>query len=208
MRFLLPAIALTVCACTNNEKIRVACVGDSITEGFGIRMQSENAYPAQLGDMLGDKYEVMNFGRSSTTMMQTGDFPYWTAKEFSNALRYKADIYVIKLGTNDCKSYQWNAEKFKESYLNMIDTLRSAAPESRIILCLPVPVVAPKWAMNDSVIFNGVIPMIREVADERSLEIVDLYATFAPHLDLIFDSVHPNKEGAHLLAQTVAEAIE
>ncbi len=207
IKTLLPIIAIVLCACQNEEKTRVACVGDSITEGFGIAWQSDNAYPTQLAQILDDSYEVMNFGRSSTTMMRDGDFPYWSAKEFTNTLRYRPDIVVLKLGTNDCKAYQWNADKFKASYLAMVDTLRSVNPEVRIIACLPVPVKERKWEMNDSVITEGVIPVIREVAAEQNLDLIDLYALLAPHDSLFCDGIHPNRDGAHLMAEAIAAKI-
>ena len=56
------------------EPIRVACVGDSITEGAGA--SGGNSYPSQLGKMLGEKWTVGNFGVSGTTMLKKGDSPY------------------------------------------------------------------------------------------------------------------------------------
>lgn len=46
----------------NNTVIKIACVGNSITEGAGIAEPSKNAYPAQLQHRLGSEYEVKNFG--------------------------------------------------------------------------------------------------------------------------------------------------
>ena len=50
--------AQTVDPSNYEGKIRVACVGDSITFGAGIRDRGRNSYPAQLGRMLGEKWEV------------------------------------------------------------------------------------------------------------------------------------------------------
>ncbi len=199
--------ALTACNQTEKVRTRIACIGDSITEGYGIEWQSDNAYPAQLQQLMGEDYEVMNFGRSSTTMMLRGDFPYWSAKEFTNALNFRPDIVVLKLGTNDCKAYQWNADAYRQSYLTMIDTLQSLPSAPRIILCLPVPVVEEKWTMTDSVITSGVIPVIQQVAELRSLEIVDMYSLFSNRPELFSDGIHPTKQGAELMASTIAETI-
>ena len=43
------------------QKIKVACVGNSVTYGYGIKNRETNCYPAQLQQMLGDAYEVENF---------------------------------------------------------------------------------------------------------------------------------------------------
>ena len=49
----------------------VACVGNSITEGYGI--WGDKKYPDHLQEMLGDSYSVTNFGVSSmTTAPATG----------------------------------------------------------------------------------------------------------------------------------------
>src|SRR4051812_1868247 len=57
--------------------IRVACVGDSITFGYGIKDRDHNSYPAQLGVMLGNKWEVRNFGVNGVTALRKGTRPYF-----------------------------------------------------------------------------------------------------------------------------------
>ena len=49
--------------------IRVACIGNSITDGHGIEMASQYGYPALLQKALGDGYWVKNFGVSGRTML-------------------------------------------------------------------------------------------------------------------------------------------
>ena len=201
--------ALVVCSCSENCDVRIACVGDSITEGMAIEWQADNSYPAQLDNLLGDGYEVINFGRSATTMMRTGDFPYWSAKEFSNVLRYHPDIIIIKLGTNDSKLFQWNAEAYKSSYQAMIDTFRSLVPKPEIKLCLPVPPQKVQWGITDSVVSTCVIPLIKELGTSNELEIIDLYDAIGHNPDLfVEDGIHPNKEGAAAIAATVYKHIK
>lgn len=200
-------LAAAMVACCPKPKTTVACIGDSITEGFGIKNQNVNGYPEQLRAMLGPDYCVQNCGRSATTMMTDGDFPYWTCNEFSNALALNADIVVIKLGTNDTKRYQWNAESYARSYRQMIDTLRSGGRNPRILLCTPVPVRGEKWTINDSTVVAGVIPIVRSLADEYGFEVIDLYQVLDGRRELLSDSVHPNAEGASLMARAVADAI-
>lgn len=199
---------LLLAACDDRQKtLIVACIGDSITEGYGIERQCDNAYPALLDSILGPDYDVMNFGRSGTTMMRRGDYPYWTVKELRNALNSHADIVVIKLGTNDCKAFQWDADEYDASYQMLIDTLQAGNPDTRIYLCLPVPVMADKWTMSDSVIVNGVIPSVRRIAERNRLPVIDLYTPFTGRMELFSDSIHPTRQGALLMAETVARAI-
>jgi len=81
----------------SQKQIKVVCVGDSITEGYGISIQSKASYPVELNKLLGPSYAVENFGRSATTMSKDRDFPYWVVKEFSNVFAYKPQIIVIRL---------------------------------------------------------------------------------------------------------------
>ena len=43
------------------QRIKVACVGNSVTYGYTLLEREKNCYPAQLARMLGDGYEVANF---------------------------------------------------------------------------------------------------------------------------------------------------
>ncbi len=199
-------ILTIVVACGEKRDVRIACVGDSITEGMTIDWQSENAYPAQLDKMLGEGYEVMNLGRSSTTMMINGNFPYWTAKEFTDVFRYHPDVIVIKLGTNDAKLNQWDPKSYRESYLRTIDTFMTISPRPRIILCKAVPPVRTRWQITDSVVSGEVNPIIEDIAHERNLELIDLYTAVGHDTTLYArDGIHPNKEGAKRIAETVTK---
>ena len=104
---------------------RVACLGNSITDGFGIDMASAYGYPAMLQKKLGDGYWVRNFGVSSRTMLNRGDWPYMNELAWRDALDFNPDVVIIKLGTNDSKpeNWQYNAE-FKQDLEQMIFTLR------------------------------------------------------------------------------------
>src|SRR5947208_169754 len=88
------------------DAVKVACVGDSITAGAGVK-DAKNKYPAQLGELLGTGYDVKNFGNSGSTMLDDGDKPYKKQKSFTDAVAFAADIVVIKLGTNDSKPQNW-----------------------------------------------------------------------------------------------------
>ena len=77
---------------------RVACVGDSITFGAAIKDRAKNCYPAQLGRMLGEEWDVANFGVNGATLLKKGDKPYWKQKAFEQAHAFEPDVVIIKLG--------------------------------------------------------------------------------------------------------------
>ena len=56
-------------------KIKVACVGNSVTYGYGIPDRERKCYPSVLQQRLGAGYEVKNFGHSGTTLLNQGHRP-------------------------------------------------------------------------------------------------------------------------------------
>ena len=207
---LFAALAATMfAACGSNEPIKVACIGDSITEGHGIAIQSEDGYPVVLNQILGNGYNVQNCGRSATTLQKKGDFPYWICKEFSNALALNADIVVIKLGTNDTKPQNWNADRFKADYQSLIDTLKSDGRTPKIFVCTPAPAFTRAWNINDSTIVAGIIPIVTELAKANNLEIIDLHTALADKEEYFkVDGIHPDEPGAAYMAEVIAKAIK
>lgn len=206
--------------------IRVACIGNSITDGHGIEMRTAYGYPAMLQKKLGEDYWVKNFGVSSRTLLNKGDFPYMKEVAWKDALAFKPDVVVIKLGTNDSKPQNWQyGSEFRQDLEQMITTLcpslatpakkgkkaKAAVAEvkPRIILCTPVPAFKPSWEISDSVITNAIIPIQQEVAKKYGLQVIDLHTLFAGAEDLLLDDgIHPNGKGADRMADIIAEQIK
>jgi len=95
------------------KPIKLACIGNSITFGSGIPDRVKNSYPGQLALMLGDKWEVRNFGVSGRTLLSKGDNPYIKEQFYKNVLAWQPDVITIKLGTNDSKPQNW---KYKDEF--------------------------------------------------------------------------------------------
>jgi len=188
---------------------RVACVGDSITFGAGVEDRAKNNYPARLQAMLGDAYEVRNFGVSGATMLKKGNKPYWKLNEFQAARDFKPDIVIIKLGTNDSKPGNWknHSGDYMSDTIEMIGTFRKLESRPEVWICLPVPVFAPRWGINEETVAGEIIPKIKEAAEATKAKIIDLHAPFEGKPELVPDKVHPNAAGAKLIAETVKAAI-
>ena len=188
--------------------LKVACVGDSITFGHGIKDRSTNSYPAQLGDLLGDGYEVKNFGVSASTMLKQGNKPYWKQRQFQAAQNFEPNIIVIKLGTNDMKASNWKFKaEYKSDYLEMIRTFQALPSKPTVMICYPAPVFRSKGEFKDSIVREALIPLVDEVSHDAGVKVIDLYQPLAEKPELSRDGVHPNVAGATVMAETVAAAI-
>lgn len=80
--------------------VKVACIGNSITFGARIEDRIKDAYPEQLGRMLGEEYLVKKFGVSGRTLLSKGNAPYIKTGAYQKSLEFNPDIIIIKLGTN------------------------------------------------------------------------------------------------------------
>jgi len=201
---LILAISLSAAA---QSKIKVACVGNSITQGAG--RDNLDSYPLQMQKILGDKYEVKNFGVSGRTLLKKGDYPFWNESQFEETKAFAPDILVIKLGTNDSKPQNWkHKDEFTSDYIEMIETFKKSMPKKgRVYICLPVPVFQGNFDINGEVLLNEMRPMLLEIAKKTKSEIIDLYTPLLNKSPLLPDGIHPNKEGLGILAAEVAKAI-
>ena len=190
------------------ETIKIACVGDSITFGAGIKDRKNMNYPIQLGKILGEKYEIKNFGNSGSTMLKKGDKPYWKQREFKAALEFNPNIVVIKLGTNDTKPQNWkHGADYLDDYKSMISIFSNLTSKPKIYICLPVPVVESRWGITDDIVNEKIIPTLRKISNQTKCKIIDLNTPFNNKHSLIPDKVHPNAKGATIIAKEVAKSI-
>ena len=71
-----------------DEQIKVALVGDSVTYGHSIKNWPKNNYPALLSKALGEKYCVKSYGVSGSTVQPDGDQPYNITKAYTWSHEY------------------------------------------------------------------------------------------------------------------------
>jgi len=188
---------------SSSEKvIRVACVGDSITEGSGA--DRGMSYPEQLQKLLGTGWIVGNFGRSGCTLLKKGDIPYWNESVYRSALSFRPDVVVIMLGTNDTKPQNWRyREEFVGDYLELVESFRALATRPRIHVCLPCPVFGEGNFDITAECLAEYLELIQDLATRQSLGLIDLHSVLRGKPRLIPDRVHPSTEGAAEMAKAV-----
>lgn len=194
------------------SKIRVACIGNSITFGAGISERENNSYPAQLQLLLGERYEVRNWGVSGTTVLFKGDSPYVNTSEYIQSKAFQPDIVLIKLGTNDTKPQNWKYNhSFMDDYQRLIDAYKALDSHPRIILLTPVRCFLSEDAgISSQLIESKVRPMIEELAWKNHLEIINLFNLFGDKWDgmLMPDRLHPSSVGAQRIALKIGRYLQ
>ena len=199
-------------------KIKVACVGNSITEGMGIS-RTEDTYPYILQSLLGTTdYEVKNFGSSGSTMLMTPQeiidkgLPYVSdsRNRYKPALSYNPDILIIKLGTNDSHKSNWVYKSyFKQDYIDFVNSFKAQNPDLKIYLCYPMAIYSnDPNGYDDNVVVNEVIPLIDEVAAiVNPVAVIDLHTPLAGRSDCSDDRLHPNAKGTNIIARTIYKTL-
>jgi len=187
------------------EPVKLACVGDSITQGVGAK---GNAYPKQLQALVGEKWKVGNFGVSGRTLMDKGDFPYMNEKAYQNALGMHPDVVIIMLGTNDTKPQNWKfKETFHDDYKKLVKSFQALESKPRVYLCRPCPVPGKgNFGISEAGVQEQ-IPMIDKLAKELGLGVIDMHAALVDTPEFLPDRVHPNAEGAGKMAEAAFTAL-
>ncbi len=202
-------LSLTISA---QEKIKVACIGNSVTYGYGHENPSVTSYPSQLAIMLGEDYEVGNFGKSGATLLRKGHRPYNEQEEFQKALDFAPDIAIIHLGLNDTDPRNWKYYKreFISDYVALIEAIENVNPDVVIFICRMTPIFhwhhrfqkgTRDWYWEIQATIENIAENIAEV------KLIDLQELLYHRPDLMPDALHPTPDGAKLIAQRVYSAI-
>jgi len=197
-------------------QIKVACIGDSITYGHGIKNWPKNNYPALLQELLGDGYHVQSFGVSGRAVQDNSDQPYRALPHYEESIAYNADIVVFMMGSNDTKPENWFGEEaFKTALMDLLDDYTQGEKKPAIYICT----TPTCFFMEDSegeltshdlrpAYADIIAEIVRQTADELGYPVIDIHALTKENPQWFEkDGVHPNNEGAAAIAQAVYEAI-
>ena len=189
------------------DPIKVAFVGNSITQGPG--RENPGSFPLQVGKILGDAYQVKNFGIGGRTLLKKGDFPYWNEPQFQEVKDFRPDVVLIKLGTNDSKPQNWaHKGEFVQDYLDLIAEFRDHMPkDGKVYVMLPVPVTRENFGINPVIMNSEQRLMLFEIIQKSGAEVIDLYTPLQDKPELFPDGVHPTAEGLAIMAGVISRRI-
>ncbi len=168
------------------------------------------AWEYYLNQILGEDYQVINYGISGRTLQDEGDYPYRADKFYSESLNCSAEIYLIMLGTNDAKPYNWNVERYEREFHSFCKEYRDLRNHPRVILMTPPQCYAdPKtgkvgFDINAETIDRCITGIIKRQAENLKLEVIDLHELTQNHEDWFDDGVHPNALGNQMIAEHLA----
>ena len=170
-----PAVKLNLCGTSETEeRIKVACVGDSNTQGIGWWiLPYKEAWPIQLRGLMGDDYQIQNFGLGGVTL--TG----WMGTDRHGLVQeFDPNIILINLGTNDANpAYQFSEENYEKTYRNLIDIYSQGSAKPQIYLMTPMK--ALDETQNNTIV-NSICPIIKKLSKELALPLIDFYTETLP----------------------------
>ena len=190
------------------DKIKVACVGDSLTDGFCSTNgnKSDTAYPAYLQGLLGSKYSVRNFGKTSMTLMKNTNKSYWNTTEFSDSLVFEPDIVIIMLGSNDSKT--WDEAAYREDAIALVNEYKALKTNPRIIFAISPQCFVTGGTDITAEKMQFVVEVQRALVVENGWETVDMYEKTVDRKDLYHsDLLHFTDGGYYFAAQCMYEGI-
>ena len=203
------------------EPLVVACVGDSITYGHGSSDRGAKSYPAQLQALLGEGWDVRNFGHNARTALDEGKewngqggMGYRKSPEFAKAKDAKPDVVLFMLGTNDSKPVNWDADGgggagVKRDYAKLVDDFLALDPAPVVVVGVSPFVKKDSFSIREKIVGGELGPWQRAFAAERGLPLVDAYEATKAAADssYIGDGVHPNDAGYGVIAAAFAEKL-
>jgi len=195
---------------------KIACVGDSITYGIGSTNMSKTNYPSILKSLLGENYDVKEFGFSGSTMqinthLPESNSPYIGSEKHKNAVAYEPDIVIIMLGTNDALSNRLRTEKHKESYAADAKTLIQSFKDNNTAVKIVFMTSPDIWGYDNSIrnsISQTLVPLQRQFAEDNGYPLIDIFSATEKKNEFSHDGVHLNDKGYKAIAEKVFEQLK
>lgn len=194
-------LTLFVACSPSSRGIVIVCAGDSITEA---------EYPRHLRRLLsqeGYRVRVHNYGRKGNNSREYLEFLKGMERELA---QLQPDFVLLQLGTNDVRgdsdfTSATDFERTMRQIITIFEGFSNREGKKPIILLAtipPLPENSPPPFVPDSAgrVVEEINPIIRRIAADRNLILVDNYSLFIRNPHLLPD-IHPTSKGYKLLAR-------
>lgn len=198
-RIVFGILVLCLCAASQAYSTNILCLGDSLTEGYGVA-RSE-AWPALAEVVLREKkinVTLINAGISGSTTASAQSRLRWHLKS-----KEAIDWIILALGANDGLRGQPVAG-IKKNLEGAIQAARSAGVKKIILAGMKIP---PNYGKDYSEKFATVYPTVAKAFKISLIPFLLEGVAAKPELNLP-DGIHPNAKGHKIIAQNVAKFIE
>ncbi len=219
------SVVIAVFEASAASKVKIACIGDSITYGYGIDNRNENSYPAQLQRLFDaeapGRYEVRNFGNSGRgiyldSMRGREKRGFRWMKEHRAALEWKPDVVISNLGINDCGEYikehtgSRRRGQFADDYLALLKDYKTANKGVRFYVWTKLSPLAEGQRF-----YRSPEPFLMQrdlemVAERMGAIGIDMQEPLREVIDEVLakDKIHPDAKGARIIAEATFEAMK
>ncbi|MBQ8837337.1 MAG: hypothetical protein IJ002_07525 [Clostridia bacterium] len=208
---------------TYDEPLRIACVGDSITQGSravidGVENFELGSYPAQLYKKmfdLGEDVIVANYGCGATKVMDYSGLHYNAGLAYTLSMEETDPDYVIVgLGTNDAASTTYTygmGERFYEEYTALILGYEALASTEMVYGTSAIYRVSTDVAAVSNIRGLQETALTTQAAAGKACTYIDLYALLLDEALagtlLSGDNLHPDVEGYGYYADAIYDAV-
>lgn len=205
-----------------DEPLRIAFIGDSITQGSNAYIGKElsyekKSYPAQLLEKMvanGHDVVVSNYGCSATKIINYTNFGYTLGLAYTISMKETdADYVVVALGTNDslaCTYTYGMKDRFSEEYYDFISGYE-ALPDTDMVYgtCAIYRESRDVAAVAVRALQEKVFEKL--VAEGKKCTYIDLYALLLESALgnnlLSSDQLHPHADGYTIYADRIYDAL-
>ena len=187
-------------------KVKIAFIGDSLTQGTGASDQPTMGYPGQLSRLLdSSKYTVGNFGKASSYVLpadnkynvknKTPELSYKNTQQYKDSIAFEPDVVVVMLGVNDIRSMSCDEARadLKTSLTALTREYCEMESVKKVYVATSIRVTNAATILQYC---DGRLQQLqREVAEEIGLDLIDMYAMTRDYFNVKMhytkDIVHP-----------------
>ena len=188
-----------------SDALKIACVGDSLTHGYGLFNRNRDSYPSQTSALLPPGWEVRNYGFNGACATDGHD-DFYLNNDLEELVRWNADIIILMLGSNDSKDSIWESRlnyiKGLEKILNRIKGIKT-----HIILMTPPPCHLNFFGIQNDRIHNEIIPALRQYSLQEGYPLLETGPLFLNEEGIYLDNIHMTPKGYAILSRFIGDVL-